>query len=226
MRRAILFLLMTILALPVVAQVYPPVHRSMNLGSDNTPTTCSDGELLVASSGEMVCSDISGTPGINTGPISASSYSGSESSAIASIMLQLASETKSNLDGLTSYCGASAGTTSVCSAIRVSDIGTYTGVAKWVGLNLEDTRENALSQGATNAIGIFAGPGAIPASDYFIYSTSSVPSRFGGDLILAGSTVPSTASDTCTTGTVSWGADYVYVCVATDTWKRAAIATW
>lgn len=37
---------------------------------------------------------------------------------------------------------------------------------------------------------------------------------------------PSSASDTGTTGMVCWDSSYVYVCTATNTWKRAAIATW
>jgi len=37
---------------------------------------------------------------------------------------------------------------------------------------------------------------------------------------------PSSASDTGTTGAIAYDADYIYVCTATDTWKRTAIATW
>jgi len=37
---------------------------------------------------------------------------------------------------------------------------------------------------------------------------------------------PASASATCTTGTIAWDTNFTYVCVATDTWKRAAIATW
>tara|TARA_B100001123_G_scaffold446962_1_gene603014 strand:- start:1288 stop:1911 length:624 start_codon:yes stop_codon:yes gene_type:complete len=37
---------------------------------------------------------------------------------------------------------------------------------------------------------------------------------------------PSSASDTGVQGQVCWDADYVYVCTATDTWKRAALSTW
>lgn len=37
---------------------------------------------------------------------------------------------------------------------------------------------------------------------------------------------PSSASDTGTTGTITWDANYIYVCTATDTWKRVAIASW
>lgn len=40
------------------------------------------------------------------------------------------------------------------------------------------------------------------------------------------SKTPSSASDTGTQGEIAWDSSYVYVCVATNTWKRAAIATW
>lgn len=45
-------------------------------------------------------------------------------------------------------------------------------------------------------------------------------------VILRTSKTPASASATGTTGSVCWDSSYVYVCVATDTWKRAAIATW
>jgi len=37
---------------------------------------------------------------------------------------------------------------------------------------------------------------------------------------------PASATATAVTGTVSFDADYIYVATATNTWKRAAIATW
>jgi hypothetical protein len=39
-------------------------------------------------------------------------------------------------------------------------------------------------------------------------------------------TVPATAAATGVKGEISWDADYIYVCTATNTWKRAALATW
>ena len=39
-------------------------------------------------------------------------------------------------------------------------------------------------------------------------------------------TAPSSASDTGTTGEIRWDANYMYVCTATNTWKRVAVATW
>ena len=49
-----------------------------------------------------------------------------------------------------------------------------------------------------------------------------------GGLVLgtASNATPASASATGTAGEVRWDADYVYVCVGTDTWKRAALATW
>ena len=37
---------------------------------------------------------------------------------------------------------------------------------------------------------------------------------------------PASASAAGNAGDICWDSDYVYVCTATDTWKRAAIATW
>lgn len=37
---------------------------------------------------------------------------------------------------------------------------------------------------------------------------------------------PASASDTGTTGEICWDSNYIYVCTATNTWKRAALSTW
>ena len=46
-----------------------------------------------------------------------------------------------------------------------------------------------------------------------------------GPLVIPTKT-PSSASDTGTTGEIAWDADYIYVCIATDTWVRSPLATW
>jgi hypothetical protein len=40
------------------------------------------------------------------------------------------------------------------------------------------------------------------------------------------SQTPASASATGNAGTVCWDTNYIYVCTATNTWKRAALATW
>jgi hypothetical protein len=51
-------------------------------------------------------------------------------------------------------------------------------------------------------------------------------SNAGNFKIDALNTAPSSASDTVTLGEIRYTTDYIYICIATDTWKRSAIATW
>jgi len=59
-------------------------------------------------------------------------------------------------------------------------------------------------------------------------------SESGGSLLqvnddrirIASSKTPASASDTGTAGEICWDSSYIYVCTATDTWKRAALSTW
>lgn len=47
-----------------------------------------------------------------------------------------------------------------------------------------------------------------------------------GKFRLAGNGAPSSASDTGTTNEIRFDSDYMYRCVATNTWKRTALSTW
>jgi len=37
---------------------------------------------------------------------------------------------------------------------------------------------------------------------------------------------PATSSATGNQGDIAWDGDYLYICIATDTWKRSALTTW
>jgi hypothetical protein len=51
--------------------------------------------------------------------------------------------------------------------------------------------------------------------------------QVNGDRVrVATAKTPASASDTGTTGEICWDANYIYVCTATNTWKRSAISTW
>jgi hypothetical protein len=43
---------------------------------------------------------------------------------------------------------------------------------------------------------------------------------------IATAKTPASATDTGSAGEICWDADYIYVCTATNTWKRTAISTW
>ena len=47
-----------------------------------------------------------------------------------------------------------------------------------------------------------------------------------GTFVVSANSAPVAANSTGTAGTIAWDGDYVYVCVATDTWKRANLSTW
>jgi hypothetical protein len=51
-------------------------------------------------------------------------------------------------------------------------------------------------------------------------------SSLSGTIIFSTSSTPASASATGTAGTITWDSNYIYVCTATNTWKRVAIATW
>jgi|TARA_R100000027_G_scaffold3209_1_gene3097 hypothetical protein len=65
----------------------------------------------------------------------------------------------------------------------------------------------------------FAENGAVSAIEGL-----TIPS--GKKLTLSGARTIASSTDTGTEGEICWDADYLYVCVGTDTWKRIALATW
>jgi hypothetical protein len=47
-----------------------------------------------------------------------------------------------------------------------------------------------------------------------------------GNLILQEPSVPATSNAAGAAGQITWDSNYIYICVATNTWKRASLATW
>ena len=45
-------------------------------------------------------------------------------------------------------------------------------------------------------------------------------------IVIQNSKTPATASSTGIAGQTAWDANYIYVCVATNTWKRTALSSW
>ncbi|MFN8243013.1 MAG: hypothetical protein U0X40_03070 [Ferruginibacter sp.] len=48
----------------------------------------------------------------------------------------------------------------------------------------------------------------------------------GNSIRVRNAKTPASASDTGNTGDIAWDTNYIYVCVAPNTWKRVAIASW
>jgi hypothetical protein len=64
------------------------------------------------------------------------------------------------------------------------------------------------------------------------YSGNVADVTTSGNLIVFGNTfinnsyVPALANSTGLAGQIVWNANYLYICIATNTWKRANISTW
>lgn len=92
-------------------------------------------------------------------------------------------------------------------------------------------------QGSTSLAGVVAiNAGVSGATRVYIDSSGNVGfnttsptaaiDHTGSTLRLRTSRTPASASATGTAGEICWDSSYVYVCVATDTWKRTALSTW
>lgn len=64
--------------------------------------------------------------------------------------------------------------------------------------------------------------GAIPAT---VAEFTPTGLKITGDIAVSTKT-PASATAAGVAGTITWDADYIYICTATNTWKRTAITTW
>jgi len=76
----------------------------------------------------------------------------------------------------------------------------------------------------TGAIGIGVAPGSGTSS--LTVAGTVIANASSNAFRITTAQTPASASATGTAGTICWDTSYIYVCTATNTWKRAAIATW
>lgn len=67
---------------------------------------------------------------------------------------------------------------------------------------------------------------ALTASSLTVDNVPIVANNSSNAFRITNSQTPASAAATGTAGTICWDANYIYVCTAANTWKRAAIATW
>ncbi|CAL2102325.1 conserved protein of unknown function [Tenacibaculum sp. 190130A14a] len=113
--------------------------------------------------------------------------------------------------------------------------GTVTGDVTLNYLDLKYDSANAADVSVNNLYYIKANNDNLPSVSgeaYFIKSDVALPSKLSGELettsykVSTLNTAPASASDTGKTGEIRYTTDYIYVCVATDTWKRVPLSTW
>jgi hypothetical protein len=103
-------------------------------------------------------------------------------------------------------------------------LGTYSGPttdglvnATAVGYNSHVAANNSLVLGGTGADAVNVGIGT---------TTPTQPLDVNGRTIrVRQDRTPSSSSESCQKGEIAWDGSYLYVCVATDTWKRSALSS-
>jgi len=66
----------------------------------------------------------------------------------------------------------------------------------------------------------------LTASVFQVENVPIVAAASSNAFRITNSQTPASAAASGTAGTICWDASYIYVCTATNTWKRVAIATW
>lgn len=82
-------------------------------------------------------------------------------------------------------------------------------------VDASDTTEDGKLDFKVQSAGTLTSMAAITAANVTLGSRPILPTH-----------TPASASAAGTTGEVAWDANYIYICTATNTWKRVAISTW
>jgi hypothetical protein len=84
-----------------------------------------------------------------------------------------------------------------------------------------------LAYNGTNRVQVGNSISLAPQASAFVNINSGLGLNISsGNLRLSNSVTPASATATGTTGDLQWDANYIYVCTATNTWKRSALDTW
>lgn len=172
--------------------------------------------------------------------------------AITTTATSMSSDDYFAIDGTTSSTRKMSAATPVFTTVQTTGTGTTATFAGSCSIATNLTVASSLTQGdgsanitftQTNASGsgkiktfgttMYVGGGTSIGTiiqsgggNAVIFSASNQSATFASTVIHTLSATPASATATGTVGTISWDASYIYICIATDTWKRVAIATW
>ncbi len=115
-------------------------------------------------------------------------------------------------------------------AVHASDVATG-GAGNVAGADLTIRPGKGTGTGTPGNVLLQAAPAAASGDNAQVPATVATISA--GALTMAASTnlivatkTPASAGAAGVAGTIAWDADYIYVCTATNTWERVAIASW
>ncbi|GJD51072.1 hypothetical protein OPKNFCMD_3823 [Methylobacterium crusticola] len=131
------------------------------------------------------------------------------------------------------------------SGVRAIGIGTFSpGVYSGAAIEIQGQAQAGIGIGGTKTIagildastsangialnGVYSGA-QIVGTGWSVSPSGNVAAQsvtVSGNLYVPAPIVPATASTGCAKGQISYDASFAYVCVATNTWKRAALSSW
>lgn len=106
---------------------------------------------------------------------------------------------------------------------------TDTAIARFdstTGKLLKNSATTIADNGYIYSPGSLETAGAIIADTISEHTASAGITHNTDKLIISTAKTPANASAAGTAGTIAWDTSYIYICTATNTWKRVAIATW
>ena len=118
------------------------------------------------------------------------------------------------------------------SGIQITDVTTNSGTSNGLALsisgaqaylrNMESSTLSLATSGRTDDI-------RISIDGNVGIGTTSPTAKLDADsdtIRLRSSRTPASASAPGNAGDICWDANYIYICIAADTWKRAALSSW
>lgn len=143
-----------------------------------------------------------------------------------------------------SILAAQTNSTDNCSATAVDIDAVYVGsgtASNITGISVQAWNVNdggILNATSLNVLGPFNnGGGTIDtASGIIVHNVTGGSTNYAiqtgaglvslGDALITATHTPASATDTGVAGQFAWDASFIYICIATNTWKRVGIATW
>lgn len=121
--------------------------------------------------------------------------------------------------------------------IRNASLGAGSAITRQTGIRVEDLTSGASNYGIRSLVSSGSSKWNLfidgTANNYILGNCgfgTNAPTQpvdvSGAKIRIRTANTPASATDTGAVGEICWDADYVYVCVSANTWKRAALSTW
>jgi len=123
---------------------------------------------------------------------------------------------------------AASGTTGQFILGGVSQTGTI-GIGRSTATHTINIGNGAVTSGNVKTINLGTGGVSGSVTNILIGPTNSGSQgniNLQSNVLLNGTYIPSSASASGFPGQIIWDADFIYICVAANTWKRANVSTW